>query len=830
MLYLDAPIGPIRGLMIYRDHEDTNLFYYVPERPRLALNDGVPEFLFLKYRRDITDNPDFDPDAGGQSLGGGFMAFTVDLGVDDRTLSSIKGELGRFADGDVKLVPIQFRKGSVRLSVVKDAAEDPPAGAPAPPPTAARGLKLYEEVYGATQPSLFGFNRATFAMMLDREAATLMEAGLRTGISPVGVIYNLEFLGLRPSFRIKIRAEYKRVYETLEAELGARGSIGMVSLAADIGVAFQKLRDNGSVQIEVMNFTDDEDLRKKADDAWQWFQTKLLEDFFESALEPPSFMTRQSGNLGMLGQLQSLFGGLTGPQTGTALAPPMGAPSTATPTTAPAVHGPSEGVPSTSSVNRTAAAANTGSGGAAGPAGNSSISPFQVAFSLKFVHQDELQVRTFDYSMQSAEARTAAPQGMFGTVVAGFNLADRIRSVSLDDSFFQRLIATVSMGTDLAQAGIASVAVNLEYPGERPPNEDAQHVDGFLFVPGKTDPRTFTTFLNDRRDLSYRYKLHITFTPNSDWTAANTQVSTGWVVERTRQLVIAPLDHVELMDVEVSLGDMDSGEITQVEVELVYDDPSNAFRVEKTLLLKPGEATKHWRLRLANNATRSFRYRARYFLKSGNLRVQEDWVTTADPAVIINEPFEGELNIRLIPLLDQTNLMEAVVDIRYHEPSSGYRREFQEIYDETRLDRRSLRIPTLAPEPPPFTYETTVVRGDGSVFESGQVAADGNVAVIMDGVGVTQRIRVRLPQATLGALIALKVDLRGPGDEPDFASVLFTPSQLEEKTVVLVQPPSAGGGPFTYSFTVTGYNNLGQPVPGQTGQQSGPALIVPMPA
>ena len=70
MLYLDAPIGPIRGLMIYRDHEDTNLFYYVPERPRLALNDGVPEFLFLKYRRDITDNPDFDPDAGGQSLGG----------------------------------------------------------------------------------------------------------------------------------------------------------------------------------------------------------------------------------------------------------------------------------------------------------------------------------------------------------------------------------------------------------------------------------------------------------------------------------------------------------------------------------------------------------------------------------------------------------------------------------------------------------------------------------------------------------------------------------------------------------------------------------------
>ena len=71
MLYLDSPIGPINGLMIYRDHQDPDMFYYVPERPRLALNDGTPEFVFLKYRRDITDNADFDPDKD-ESLGGGF--------------------------------------------------------------------------------------------------------------------------------------------------------------------------------------------------------------------------------------------------------------------------------------------------------------------------------------------------------------------------------------------------------------------------------------------------------------------------------------------------------------------------------------------------------------------------------------------------------------------------------------------------------------------------------------------------------------------------------------------------------------------------------------
>lgn len=539
-------------------------------------------------------------------------------------------------------------------------------------------------------------------------------------------------------------------------------------------------------------------------------------------------MTRQA-NQGLLSQLTSLFGALAPAQTGTALAPPMGAPTTAPPTTAPAPRGPSDGVPATSDINRTAAAAHSGSGGAAGPAGNAALSPFQVAFSLKFYRVDELKLRTFDYEMQAAEARTAAPQGMFGTVVAGFNLASRIREVDLDDAFFKRLIATVSIGSDLAEAGINSVAVNLEYPGERPAGQPAQHVDGFLFKPGQTDPRTFTTFLNDRGDLSYRYKLDITFAPNSEWTAANSQVTTDWVVAQTRQLVIAPLDHVELLDVEVSLGDMDSGEVTQVEVELVYDDPASAFHVEKTLLLKPGEATKHWKLRLADGAPRTFRYRLRYFLKAGNLRVQEDWVETADPAVIVNEPFAGEYNIRLIPLLDQNNLLEAIVDLRYREPASGYRRDFQEIYDETRLDRRSLVFPTLAPEPPAFSYETTVVRMDGSVFESGEVTADGNVAVIMDGVGVTQRIRVRLPQLSLGSLVAVRVDLEGPGDEPDFTSVLFTPSQLDEKTVALVQPLVTGGDVFVYRFSVTGYNNLGQAIPGQSGQQAGPILIVPMP-
>ena len=834
MLYLDQPIGPLRGLMIYRDHEDKGLFYYGKDSPRLSLINGRPEFMFLKYRRDITDNPDFQE---GDSLGGGYIAFTVDLGVDEAVLNQVKGDLRKFAEGEVKLAPIPYRDGTVRLSWAKDAAQETPgegggegpeANEPAPP----RGMKLFEEIMGTTQPSLMGDNRATFALLVDREAATLLEAGIRTGLSPISVIYSLSFLGLRPAFRVKVTANYKRIYNHLETELGVRGQIQAISLAADIQAAFQKLKDKGEVKVEVMNFTDDSDLKQKADEAWQWFEQKMLNDFFEPALDPPSFMTRTTGGgLGMLGQLQNLFGSLNPPaQTGGTLAPALGAPTTAAPTVAPAPAGLSDNVPPTSQTNQTLAAANAGSGGAHGPSGAAGMAPFQVAFSLKFFHQEEERERVFDYSMQSAVEQKAAPQGMFGSVVDGFALHRMIREVNLDDDFFNRLIVGVSMGADLTNTGISAVAVNLEYPGERKANETAEHVDGFLFRAGEAQTgdgvRTFTTFLNKERDLDYRYQMDVTFTPNSEFVGKDSQVRTGWIVARERQLTLSPLDQVELMDVEIALGDMDTEEIVQVEVELEYDDPGSGFRVEKTVLMKPNNPPVRWKLRLGNDAKREYRFRRRYFFKTGNVQLQTDWETTQDPALIINEPFQGERNVRLFPLLDANNLLEAVVDLDYHEPQTGYRRKFQRVLTGPVLAGQSIVIPTVLPDPAPISFEATIIHADGSVFQSGTITTPDNVALVSEGAGTTQRIRVRLPNNSVGALVAIKVDLTGMGEEPDTTTALFTPSQTADQTVALAQPAA---NQMRYTYQVTGYDFQGQPIAGATGQTGDQTFIVPLP-
>lgn len=734
MLYLDAPIGPIKGLVIYRDHQDKSLFYYVPERPRLAMNEGVPEFVFLRYKRDITDNPDFDPDTK-QSLGGGFLAFTVDLGVTDEQLNEIKQELSQFADGAVKLTPISFRKGTVRLSLTKDAAEKDA--------TQPKGLQFIEEIYGATKPSLIGFNRATFSVVLSEEGATLFQAALKAGISPIGVIYDLEFLGLSPAFNVRITAEYHRIYEHLELSFAARGQLQVVSIAAEIDAAFQKLRDDGVIKVEVQQFTDNADLKKQADEAFNWFKTELLKDFFKPALQPPSFMTPSAGG-GLLGQLQTFLGQLVTPQTG-ASQPSLGAPTALPSNAAPGAATLTQAAPSTFA---NPALQSTPGGGNGGSAQGNPLSPFQVGFSLKFYRQDELKTRVFEYSLQAAVAREAAPQGLFSTIAQGLDLSRSIQDISLDDDFFKRLVTRVSIAGDLTAAGVSAIAVNLEYPDKRKPNQNPIHVDGFEFRPDQLEPKTFTTWLDAKKTLDYRYQLKLHFKPDFQWVGKEAVYVSPWISSRLPRLTIDPLSQIGLFQVEVGLALFDSDQVSQVQVDLRYEDSANAFKTEKTMLFRPGEGSQFWRLRLSDPNLQEYQYRVTYFLQD-NLQVKTGWQPSTQTVLKIDEPFQNTLkNIRIVPVLDTSNLVEAVVDLTYREADTKYTRTYREVFAPDAAEgvkSRSLNIPTLAKEPnPALTYDYTIVRLDGSVFQSDPITTDTLIALVSDGAGATHRIKVKL--------------------------------------------------------------------------------------
>ena len=831
MLLLDNPIGPIRGLTVYRD-TDPDTFHFINERPRLARNDGVPEFVFLEYQRDVTDNPNFDPDAK-QALGGGFLAFTVDLSVDEDVRKDVINQLSGLADGTANLGPVQFTKGSVRLSISDDIAKQPDA-----PAGQASGVSFFEKVYGTTMPSMVGDNRATFGVVLDAEGAALMKAALQSGVSPIGVIYQLDYLGLRPAFDVKVHADYHRVYDDLELQFGLRGGYGPISAAVEIDAAFQKLRDSGAVKVEVINFTDDADLRGQADDAFNFFKTEMLHDFFQSSMPPPSLQSAGSGG-GLLGQLQTQLNGLTQGQTGSA-APTRGQPTTLAPTPAPAAGNLSSNVTPTATANSTSTAAASGAptgGGAAGGA------PFgiQLGFTLRKLEAEELKQRDYEYSMQAAVSRTAAPQGLFSTMVGGLDLSRAIRTISLDDDWLKRMVTTATLAGDLTAEGLAAVTVNVEYPGVRPANVDPSYTDGTTWTPGHTDAKTFTTFLDARKTLAYRAKVEVQFDPNGPWDGDELHYSSDWVTHTERSLQVDPFSAVDRFDLEVGLGRVGE-EVEQVEVEVAYHDPATGFTAARTLTFPRNAPSQHWKLRFAETQVKTFRSRVSYFLADNVVHrtewVESEGITTEAATLVVNDPFVGApIRFRVVPLLDVNSLVEADLDVFYKESGTGYEhRESVQFLGtvgggNVPLTGRAVTIPTIAPETSTATYQLVVVRADGSSFDSGELplARDTGVLLASDGAGATHRITIHLASTDLAAvgLAALRVRLRATGPDGDNGDVLFLSGQTADRVLTLVQPTTAD--PFSYHWEVEGYTAQGLPRAGATGTGSDTTLIVGLP-
>jgi hypothetical protein len=134
-------------------------------------------------------------------------------------------------------------------------------------------------------------------------------------------------------------------------------------------------------------------------------------------------------------------------------------------------------------------------------------------------------------------------------------------------------------------------------------------------------------------------------------------------------------------------------------------------------------------------------------------------------------------------------------------------------------------IPTLARNPGSLKYSTTVIKMDGVVHTAEDQTSESGIILLSEGAGVVQRIKVRLPNNTIGDRIAVKVDLTGVGEQPDQTTALFTSSQVADQFVALVQPDAASRA---FDFRITGYDVTGAPQPIASGRSSDQTFIVPL--
>jgi hypothetical protein len=756
MLLLGTKSITIDGIQVFPDHADPNQFWYLPGPVSLARDPQTREarLLLLEYRPAAV--------AAG-AHGGGFLMFTVNLEPDPHLEERLLARVAALSPGEPKLSAVEFDDGTVQCVALNVQGG---SGTPAPAGT----FQAVETIFGSSVPSLYGDNAAAFDLTLSEGGVTILHDALQHGTTPVGVIYNLKFTGMRPALDVKITTNYKRIFDQFSASLSGR----YYFLQATIEAGFEKLRQDGVIKIEVTNFTGQPDYDQKAQWALDFFRDKLIADWFEPTLLPGQFAGGGADTLQGLdtavrgnsirppapvapqppsrppappasGGPPKLPGMASAPTAGTGQSqaapgtPPAPPARPGTPPAPPARPGATpptagSGSPPKSTAPPPVAAAGlkynpTSPQNAQVPLGNvSNTAPAAVALKLKYIHQDEDKEVTLEYHMSEAVQRTYAPQGFIGLLASDLDMtSDRhFRPIDLDNPFFRQFTVAVQAPIDYTRLGLTSATVALDYGDPVGDPTHLKHTD-FEFDPTTKTEQSWAVHMDDRLDTSYSCGVEYHFNPGSDWHAQRSDYRLATSVTEDRTPYLNPYNDFVFQEVSVFPNRIDADVVASTDVLLSYTGPSG-WQQQTTLTVLPGSGRQYWRLRLEDpsptqnpDARRErlspeYQYHFEHHLVNNTL-IRTEPVTTTATSILVDDPFAGALDLTLVPVYDPSQIAEAFADIHYEDPPNRYVRDLRETFTGTALAPVSRHISLRDPTKNSFTVRLTFVGKNGSLMQ-----------------------------------------------------------------------------------------------------------------
>jgi hypothetical protein len=298
MLSLEVPPRTAAGLLVFADHLDPGHFYYAAPDPRIAMTAGRPMFDVFSYAVELEHSP-LSGTKIPDELGAGFLTMGVECSVPPAKLQQARTELanqlGRAAD-TVTLGPIPYVSGSVSV-IALDAASGAAAAAATNAPVVPGRPTFVQQIVGAGTPSLLGDLRSIFSLSLSQEGVAFLQGLYTQGAAPVGVVYDLKFLGLRPSVHAEIHADVSRIY----SEFGGKASVGYLQyFRAEVEKTISKLQQDGAVTIKITTEAVGEEGQKAAELALSLFKDKIIQELFRPTAAP------QIPNLGNIPGLNAM--------------------------------------------------------------------------------------------------------------------------------------------------------------------------------------------------------------------------------------------------------------------------------------------------------------------------------------------------------------------------------------------------------------------------------------------------------------------------------------------------------------------------------------------
>jgi hypothetical protein len=297
MLYLNPPYYVIDGVSLLPDHVDELQYYFSPLEPHLSTIDdastgqSIPKIQVIKFAGRSSST--------GDLVNGGFLDFDCNLGIEPDRLAEIAEQLrGEAGLSDLpRLAPIPLIGGSVRMMLFGKETPKEDTGLPGRPPSSDEelpGPEFVLKISHYAKPSLYGNNQAAFSVRLDQEGVTILEHALQGELSPIGVVYTLQYVGLRPAHNIRVEADWDRVQTHLEES--EKVNVPLIA-SSQIDEVVDELVEERIITIEsdllVADGDDTSGATGRYEAALNQVRELVFENFFEPSLEP---MPRETGD------------------------------------------------------------------------------------------------------------------------------------------------------------------------------------------------------------------------------------------------------------------------------------------------------------------------------------------------------------------------------------------------------------------------------------------------------------------------------------------------------------------------------------------------------
>lgn len=797
MLNLESRME-ILGITVFQDSDRPNQFFYLPGSPHITYEQGQPLFDLYAYNK------------GGQSsttLAGGFLNMTVDLGIGnlkDRIEQRLKEQFG----DDVTLASVPISKGTARVIALGEDSRALQGGveaetAPSGDPLVAKGPRFIQNILGAGTPSLDGENRAIFSFSLS-EDGTAFFMGVLGGnpkARPVGVVYELEYIGLLPAYDLQITIDFKSCYEYMRS----RFTLGTLLFRADIDNIVEELQRRESIKIKevsrTLELSTPEAIRERQTRIDQLVKDLATGSLFQPALTPGEPRVRQDTisaadptNTAPTNTTSAAAAALRqgiAPAIAVGMQEAYGRSAGATGEANPAGDNATDGSSGSgnaggSSSGNSGTTGGTAGGTTGGTTGNpqqpetaadvwNRLGRPQAAFALRNLRQEEQRTVTYNLTQVTAQKQTIAPQSFVQFLADSRDLNQHVQLIDLNHPFFQKLTINVNASdVDYAAEGITQMTVHLRYGTQ--PNGTAPKDTAEVLLRSREDSRDFTFFLDRKLTRSYEYKLIVDYRNNFGIGIDDVRMESPWISTEAASLAVHPRWLGRVLPVSLHLAPNLGEDVNEVQARVRYVNAARA--IDDSTLVKLNAQTRQQtvHIRLADT-NEQFEVAPTVFYKDGTkedlplLHLPDPTSGSADEAVVIATPRANRLDADVIMLDALGELNTVIVDAQVLQNGTLLDSRSFDLVAPGKPERWSVRLPERDRLPLLRYRERRLYRDGGMESEEWHESGSSSLVVGIPAEGTfnVTAIYVGPKPSALGlTAIILNLEYKDPNGDPRF--------------------------------------------------------------